>query len=77
MNLWIIKVRSFARKIGVIGLINRLRPASPYERRVLAVLTGAVKPGDVVWDVGANVGLYSEQFCQWVGEDGFVVAFEP
>ena len=77
MNPLQIKVRSLARKTGVIRLINRLRPAGSYEERAHEALIGAVKPGDLVWDVGANVGVYSELFCQWVGKDGFVVAFEP
>lgn len=58
-------------------MINRLRPASAYEERFHAALVRGVRPGDVVWDVGANVGLYTELFCQWVGETGAVVAFEP
>ena len=77
MKPWVIKLRSFARRTGVIGIINRFRPASPYEQRVHQALTSAVRPGDIVWDVGANVGVYSELFCQWVGKDGRVVAFEP
>ena len=36
-----------------------------------------MKAGDVVWDIGANVGLYTELFCKWVGPSGNVVAFEP
>jgi FkbM family methyltransferase len=77
MQPWLIKARSLARKAGVIGLINRWRPASSYESRVHDALTGAVRPGDVVWDVGANVGVYSELFCERVGCDGRVIAFEP
>jgi FkbM family methyltransferase len=77
MNPLLIKARSIARKTGVIGIINRLRPAGSYEEHFHEALVKAVKPGDVVWDIGANVGLYTEQFCQWVGKDGFVVAFEP
>jgi FkbM family methyltransferase len=77
MKPWVIKARSLARKAGIIRLINRFRPAGPYEIRVHEALTNAVKPGDVVWDVGANVGVYTELFCQSVGENGFVVAFEP
>ncbi|HWZ52123.1 MAG TPA: FkbM family methyltransferase [Granulicella sp.] len=77
MHPWQIKVRSIARRTGVIRLIHRMRPAAPYEQRVHAALAGAVRPGDLVWDVGANVGVYSELFCQWVGSEGFVVAFEP
>jgi FkbM family methyltransferase len=77
LNPWIIRARSLARKTGIIRAINRFRPARSYEERVHKVLTDAIKPGDVVWDVGANIGIYSELFCQIVGDDGLVVAFEP
>jgi FkbM family methyltransferase len=77
VNAWQIKIRSFARKTGIIRLINLLRPAGSYEQRAHKALMDAVRPGDLVWDVGANVGLYSELFCQWVGKEGSVVAFEP
>jgi FkbM family methyltransferase len=30
-----------------------------------------------VWDIGANVGFYTEIFCDRVGPQGYVVAFEP
>jgi FkbM family methyltransferase len=77
MHPWQIKVRSIARRAGVIRLIDRMRPAAAYEQRVHEALEGAVRPGDLVWDVGANVGIYSELFCQWVGSEGGVIAFEP
>jgi FkbM family methyltransferase len=57
--------------------VHRLFPAKAYEERFHQELVEAIRSGDVVWDVGANVGLYTEQFCQWVGDQGFVVAFEP
>jgi FkbM family methyltransferase len=77
VNPWVIKVRSLARRTGIIALINRMRPPGSYEQRVHEALAAAVKPADVVWDVGANVGVYTELFCEWVGERGLVVAFEP
>ena len=77
MKPWVVKARSLARKTGAIRLINRLLPARSHERRAHQALTAALRPGDVVWDVGANVGLYSELFCRHVGPEGLVVAFEP
>jgi FkbM family methyltransferase len=77
MNSWHIKARSLARKVGLIRLYNRFRPVGDYEARANTALIRAIRAGDVVWDVGANVGVYSELFCRWVGENGFVVAFEP
>ena len=36
-----------------------------------------VQPGDCVWDVGANVGLYALYAGLRVGAGGAVIAFEP
>jgi FkbM family methyltransferase len=37
----------------------------------------SIQVGDIVWDIGANVGLYTNLFSDLVGEVGKVVAFEP
>jgi FkbM family methyltransferase len=36
-----------------------------------------VKPGSVVWDVGANVGLFTFSAAALAGVNGFVLAIEP
>ena len=36
-----------------------------------------IKPGDVVLDLGANIGAYSVLFARWTGDAGHVFAFEP
>jgi FkbM family methyltransferase len=41
------------------------------------VLGQLLRPGQVVWDVGANVGFYTVIAAHAVGPTGQVVAFEP
>jgi len=48
-----------------------------HELRFAKNMLSAVSPGDIVWDIGANVGLYSVLFSQVCGESGHVYAFEP
>jgi FkbM family methyltransferase len=45
-----------------------------YEQELLMRLT---RPGDVVFDIGANVGFYTLLAAHLVGDRGSVVAFEP
>lgn len=77
VNALTIKARSAARRIGLLPLIQRMRSKGPYEREFGSMLLGAIRPGDVVWDVGANIGFYTRQFIERVGPAGKVVAFEP
>lgn len=46
----------------------------PYETRVLSAL---IREGDVVLDIGANIGYYTLLFARQVGQSGRVIAFEP
>ncbi len=74
-NRYMLQLRRVARAAGVPRLLGRL--AKDYESSFSRQLTLACRPGDVVWDVGANVGYYSRNFSQWVGASGKVFAFEP
>lgn len=40
-------------------------------------LRSYVKPGEIVIDIGANVGFFTKQFARWVNGSGFVIAVEP
>jgi len=42
-----------------------------------AILKRLARPGGVVLDVGANIGVYSMLFARWGGSAGRVFAFEP
>ena len=48
-----------------------------YEPHVRRFLKESLRPGQVVIDVGANVGCLSFQAAQLVGEQGRVIAVEP
>jgi FkbM family methyltransferase len=53
------------------GGLARFEPSS------VQVLRAAVRPGDVVFDVGANIGFFATLFSRWVGAEGRVLAVEP
>lgn len=48
-----------------------------YERKESALLRSMLRPGDVFWDIGANIGYYTLMSAACVGPEGRVVAFEP
>jgi FkbM family methyltransferase len=47
------------------------------DRKITWVCSQLVRPGDVVLDIGANLGLVTLILSSIVGEDGQVHAFEP
>ena len=79
MNELLIRARSVARKLGLLSSLKAVHSAfqGGYERKFDAALLAHIRSGDVVWDVGANLGLYTEKFLDKVGPEGMVVAFEP
>lgn len=48
-----------------------------YEPPVQHALASQVHPGDVCYDIGANLGFFSVLLGRLVGPDGTVYAFEP
>ena len=47
------------------------------EPGTVAWLASDIRPGDVVYDIGANVGIYTVVAAANVGQGGHVYAFEP
>lgn len=72
-----ISLRNMARRLGLNHCFGGLRRGKIYEQAFDDALFSALRKGDVVWDVGANVGYYTKRFVETVGPGGHVVSFEP
>lgn len=48
-----------------------------FENLTRFVYSRIIQPGDVVLDIGANIGAHTLPFAKLVGPSGLVVAFEP
>jgi FkbM family methyltransferase len=48
-----------------------------YESSQLRQFSAALNPGNVAYDIGANVGIYSLLASRRVGSAGYIYAFEP
>jgi FkbM family methyltransferase len=76
-NPYFISLRNILRKLGVTKFIASLTASRVYEDKFDTALRMHLYSGAVVWDVGANVGLYTKIFSYLVGDKGTVIAFEP
>lgn len=58
-------------------LEHRILEGGDYDPANLMFAESVVAPGDVCFDVGANIGIYSTLLGTWAGPSGAVHAFEP
>jgi FkbM family methyltransferase len=73
----VIKVRNFTRKLGLNKLVAGFLTSKKYEDKFGDAISSQIRPGDIVWDIGANMGIYTQVFLNGVSPQGKVVAFEP
>ena len=69
--------RSIIRKAKLTVLAHRIRMLwhrGDYEDRFADIVLASIRPDDCVWDIGANVGFYTERFSKLAQ---FVIAFDP
>ena len=59
------------------GLKFLLKPMPEIDPILLRNVIELVRPSDVVWDIGANVGLFAFAAAARAGRTGQVIAFEP
>lgn len=74
---WATALRKRARILKPAISLWRRMTAARYEDAFEQAILHHISPGDCVWDIGANVGHYTRQFAQAVGNQGKVIAFEP
>ena len=79
-NPALVRIRSVTRATGALRPIVRLYRRlfqTGYEQNFDQQMLDLIRPGDVVWDVGANKGIYTEKILKKVTGSDFVAAFEP
>lgn len=57
--------------------IERSLLRGKYDQTNSLLIRNLVKPGNVCFDIGANIGVYSVMLCHAAGPTGHVHAFEP
>ena len=62
---------------SVDGGLRQLKPTTRIDPQLTRLVANYVGRGSVVWDVGANVGLFACAAMGLAGLDGLVVAVEP
>jgi len=70
-------IRKLLRFTSLNKLLVRILYGKGYEKKVDDALIESIRKSDIVWDIGANIGLYTKIFSRLVGISGMVFAFEP
>jgi FkbM family methyltransferase len=66
----------YVRSPGELRLLQKAG-IGYFEHPVMEFLKEKLSAGDVVYDVGSNIGLYAVLLGKLVGEKGLVIGFEP
>jgi FkbM family methyltransferase len=72
-----VNAKFYIRTPGELRLLESMGGAGKGEKKILEKLILDAKIGDVVYDIGGNIGLYSIFLAKKVSEAGKVVIFEP
>ena len=72
-----ILLRKLLRTLRLNKLLAKVLYPRGYEAKFDEAMLNRIKPGDTVWDVGANVGYYTEKFAIATGEKGLFKLLSP
>jgi hypothetical protein len=67
---FVLGLRGLGRLLKVNRHLHKLVSAPQYEQEFDDALLRTIRPGDCVWDVGANIGLYTDKFRRAVAGGG-------
>ena len=71
-------LRKLTRKLGLNPFLFRLFfGKKDYEQNFDNAFRNLLKPNMIIYDCGANIGHYTKEFSEIVGEKGMVYAIEP
>lgn len=70
-------IRRILRTLGLTRPLGRLLARNQYERKFDSAMMAVVGQANVVWDIGANIGLYTKKFSEAAPSDAQIFAFEP
>lgn len=79
-NPVLMELRKAGQRLGILRPLLRVYRnlrRSAYEEKFDRYIVSRVSAGDIVWDVGANVGFFTAKFAAAAGKTGKVIAFEP
>jgi len=62
---------------GNLGHEQHILEFLGHEQHILELLINKVRPGDVIYDIGSNFGIYTIFLAKAVGPNGIVIAVEP
>lgn len=62
---------------GELRVLESMGGGGCGERHILELLISKLRAGDVIYDIGSHVGLYTIVLAKVVGPQGQVIAFEP
>ena len=77
-NPLVIFLRKVLRGTRFLSILKGfLKSNREYEYKFKNEMTKNLKEGMIVFDIGANIGLYTKLFAEIVKESGHIFAFEP